>query len=126
MNIWEKITRLQSKYVLILFLVSIFEGGFITYDKLTEDKNGIRLDNIERVLSICSYIAQAESDINTKILHDNGIELYHCNKDRDGRPKYSFVFYKGVIYSARKKTSNGIWEFKDLDGQWFPIVEIKK
>ncbi len=125
MKVWEKIGAIQSKYVLILFLVSLCEGGFITYKELTRNENGERLDNIERVLSICSLIAQAETDINTKILHNNGIELYHCNKDKRGNPKYSFVVYNGVIYSARNKASKGIWEFEDLDGSWWPIVEIK-
>jgi len=125
MKIWDKISAIQSKYVLILFLVSLGEGGFITYKEITRNENEERLENIERVLHICSEILKAETDINTNILHNNGIELYHCNLDRQEIPKYSFVVYKGAMYSSRKKTSKGIWEYEDLNGDWWPIVEIK-
>jgi len=126
MTMWEKIKAFQAKYILILFLFSFAEGGYITYKELIKNENASRLDNIEFFLGLCGHVAQAETVLNKKILHSQGLYLYHCNNDKNGNPKFSFMIYKGVYYPARNLTSNGIWEFQDRDEIWHPIVDIKE
>ncbi len=126
MSFWEKLGQTHNKIILVLAIFSLLEGGALGYTKWIESENSTRLDNIERLLKLCGHVAQAESDINTRILKDHGIELYHCNKDRYGHPKFTFAVYKGDFYSARKLTAKGIWEFEDLDGSWHPLVNIKE
>lgn len=126
MSFFAKLGETHNKIILVLAVLSLLEGGALGYTKWLESENGIRLDNIERLLSLCGHVAQAETDINSNILKSQGIELYHCNKDRYGHPKFSFVVYKGGYYPARKLTAKGIWEFQDLDETWHPIVNIKE
>lgn len=125
MSFWAKLGETHNRIILVLAVFSLLEGGALGYTKWMESENSKRLDNIERLLFLCGHVAQAETDINTKILRDQGIELYHCNKGRDGRPKFSFTVYKGDFYPARNLVSKGIWEFQDLDESWHPLVNIK-
>jgi hypothetical protein len=71
-------------------------------------------------------IVEAETDIDTKLFHNYGIELYHCNKDRQGNPKFSFVKHGGKLYEAiESKRKAGVWVYINEKNEQVPVITLK-
>ena len=107
----------------IVFLWS-FASPFVL--NFWKERSSNRLDEYDRMFKIYAKIVEAETDIDTKLFHDYGIELYHCNKNRKGQPKFSFVKHKGKIFEAvESKRKAGVWVYVNELNESVPVIKLR-
>lgn len=85
-----------------------------------------RLDEYDRLFNVYAKIVEAETDIDKKLFHTYGIELYHCNKNRSGDPKFSFVQHESKLFEAiESKRKAGVWVYINEQGEQIPVITLK-
>lgn len=126
MKIWEKLEITGNKLTLI---VAIIAGIGTLYNFVLPFFNELpsqRLNRYDEAFKVYNRIVEAETDIDKKVLKNYGLELYHCNKDQYGTPKFSFIKVNGVLKEAEFSRSKQTWVYRDRAGHWSPIQSIAK
>jgi len=122
-TIGEKMKEYAAYIGAAVFLWSFASPFFIEYWNSTSAN---RLDEYDRMFKVYDKIVEAETDIDTKLFHDYGIELYHCKKNKKGQPKFSFVKYKGKIFEAvESKRKAGVWVYVNELNESIPVITLK-
>lgn len=122
-TIGERIQSIAGYVGAVVFLWSFVAPFALDYWK---GRSSSRLDEYDRMFEVYAKIVEAETDIDKKIFHAYGIELYHCNKDRRGEPKFSFVKHDGKLYEAiESKRKAGVWVYLNEQGQQIPVITLK-
>lgn len=122
-TIGEKIKSVAGYVGAIVFLWSLIAPFALNF---WNGRSSKRLDEYDRMFTIYAKIVEAETDIDTKLFHKYGVELYHCNKDRQGHPKYSFVKHEGRIFEAlESKRKAGVWVYINEQGEQIPVITLK-
>ena len=129
---WRKFSSTRDKVILVVSTITLLESGYIGYKSWLESEIEKEVDSIKtefsefkRQMLIYKNVAKGETDIDVNLLKKHGLEVYHCNRNKYGEYKYSFLDYKAVSYEVNKSRSKGVWEYKDKNGAWHPIINVK-
>ena len=125
-KVWDKIKNIDSKITLLIAVVASLGTVYNFLLPYFLELPSQRLNRYDKAFKVYNRIIEAETDIDKKVLKKYGIELYHCNKDQYGTPKFSFLKVDGLMHEAEFSRSKQTWTYKDDEGHWTPIQMISK
>jgi len=126
MEFWNKAEIVKNKLTLIIALViavgTVYNFVLPYFHELPTQ----RLNKYDEAFKVYNRIIEAETDIDKRVLNEHGLELYHCNLDQFKTPKFSFIKVNGMPHEAEFSRTKQTWVYRDDEGHWTPIIELKK
>jgi hypothetical protein len=120
------LTKISGKLTMIAAAIAGLSAIYSFVSPFFNKLSSQRLDKYDEAFKVYNRIIEAETDIDKKVLKDYGIELYHCNKDQYGTPKFSFTKVDGLMHEAEFSRSKQTWTYRDDQGHWIPIQTLAK
>ena len=124
MNFWNRAEGANNKLTLIITLVVGIGTAYNFILPYFHELPTQRLNRYDKAFKVYNRIVEAETDIDKKVLKNYGLELYHCNPDQFGTPKYSFIKVNGMLTEAEFSRTKQVWTYKDNTGHWTPIQTL--
>ena len=125
MAFWDKAANTNNKLTLLIALIAGLGTAYNFVLPYFMELPTQRLNRYDEAFKVYNRVIEAETDIDKRVLKEYSLELYHCNLDQYNTPKFSFIKVDGMLHEAEFSRTKQIWVYRDDNGHWSPIAELK-